>query len=460
MAKKLNKESSKILSIDYRVFFLMCFILTFGILFLRYPNAFFNANFYAEEGKFWLVSIMENGFFSSVFEKFNGYLISGMYTMVYIAYILNEFITQQFVYMPVFMAFVANVFFAAVVCTPILLFYKRLSPALLFLLAVFSSFVPLGGWDYAVIGVIGDMKFLFVYLAFILTLYRFSIKENEKKMFAVDGLLVLSAFTNLTVFFIVPVIYLNYLKRIIRKEKSFKESLKGRGVISALVMAAIFSAYAISIAIQGLSKPTNYLTEAYVFEKTVDIFIGTSYIQPLLRGVYHMMNDGIVIGILAVVLGLMFFFGKKQKHLLIYLFGIYSIFIATFVFVATRTGVHKYFNDYMGTAPSQFFYAQNIIFIFLLIFLIQDIISSKKLNKWLRWLVASVIIIALTSSIPFSGTFGHSKNMNKSLAKIGTFEANLNRECKGPNDLFEIPIYPNDKQFIVLTREIACDMKE
>ena len=107
--------------------------------------------------------------------------------MVYAAYLLNELVTQQFIYMPVFMALVANILFAVIVCTPILLFYRKFSPALLFFLVIFSSFVPLGGWDYAVLGVIGNMKFLFLYFAFILILYRFSLKEDEKKVFAVDG---------------------------------------------------------------------------------------------------------------------------------------------------------------------------------------------------------------------------------------------------------------------------------
>ena len=443
----------------YLLIFLLLF--SFGILFIRYPNAFFQANFYAEDGDVFLQNILNNGFGSALVTPFNGYFISGLYLLTGITLFINNLLFSGFENIAQVSALVSYLFNAFVICLPVLLFYRKIKPAYLVLLVILSSFVPLSNWDYAILGTIGNLKFLFFYLTFLLVLARGWLSLKPRWIFLIDLGILISAYTVPSAYALVPFLYLRYLRDLWQKKTSLKKLLKNPAFLSSLILGIFLFSQLVFVYLNGLPELPGYLDDPYEFKKTIEIFIGRSYLYSLFFPFWDKLSDPIVIFAFLILILLTIFY-TPRKHKLVYLFSFFAIFAGTFIFVWGRPGVSILFGEYKSGASgaAQFFYPQNLIFYFLIILLLQDLLDKKIQRRLTRTMIILLIAFLLCSAIPFSGSFGKINFMSQD---VGTFEQNLKKACQkaasnnmSEDELITIPIYPNEKSKMEVPTAVIC----
>ena len=165
------QKLSKYLNKPWVLFIIFSLIGAF-IFFMRFPNNFYEPNFYAEDGSIFLLNIERYGFMGALLTTFNGYYVFGMYLLEGIGYVINLLTFGHFIDLARSFAITSYLFLGAVCALPILLFKNKWGFLTTFLVFILSVFIPMPGYDYAIIGTIGNLKFIFVYLAFLLMIYR------------------------------------------------------------------------------------------------------------------------------------------------------------------------------------------------------------------------------------------------------------------------------------------------
>ena len=95
---------------------------------------------------------------------------------------------------------------------PLLLFRKQLGLAFLAVLILACCLVPLPSSDYAIIGTIGNLKWAFTYIAFLLVAYRLGhVDAPYHNLLAADVGLVICAYSNATTYLLIPALVLPYV---------------------------------------------------------------------------------------------------------------------------------------------------------------------------------------------------------------------------------------------------------
>lgn len=438
--------------------FLFALIVGFCIFFYRFPNNFFYPNFYAEDGRDFTANIINNGFLRSSFTTFNGYYIFGLYFLTGVAIAFNSLFTGDFIFLPQTISIISYATLSLIVSLPIILFRQQFTKFHLCMLMLISAFVPLAGSDYAIIGSIGNLKFIFSYIAFLLILYRhFTPLENRKYFVIIDFFLLFCAYTNLAVYFIIPAIAIRYAIPFIRKKITLKALLNDFSFRSMIILVVLLSFQPIMIFLYGLSTPAGYLTDPFEFKKTIEILFARPYLFSVFFPIYKELNDLSTLLIMLLLIGAILRFGDV-KHRFIYWFGLYAIFIITFSFVATRTGISFYFEGYKQPGgPSQFFYTQNLIFLFLIGVLCSDMIRHIRTHYsyWNR-VGKALIIVYLLAVIPDSGSFGKNNFMQHG----GIFVENAKIACStvpSTESMIDVVIYPEKIWKMTVPRNIVCN---
>ncbi|MDD4351703.1 MAG: hypothetical protein PHU71_01835 [Candidatus Gracilibacteria bacterium] len=451
----MKKLLVRINDLDPKILFLACWALSFGIFYLRFPYPFQYPNFYAEDAAVLLDNILHNGFLPSLFSKFNGYPILGLYSLAGIAILLNKIFLTDFANLPIFFCITANLFFAGLVSLPVILFHSKIKTHFLLILVLLSAFVALRGWEYVIFGVIGNTKFLFLYLAFLLVGYRLTQQDNKKSLLLVDLGLLICALTNLVSYALIFVIYLSYLYQLLTKQKSLKTLYKQPAFISAMIMGFVLLYPVFNLLTQGSLEKSTYMSDPYVYSKTIDIFIGRSIVFPLIVMKYHFMNNIIICLLFLGLMGGALLWSRK--NLWIHLLAFYAILINNVLLVSARPGIHAFFDNFQGQGPSQYFYAQNLIAIFSITLIAYDAFYSKSKPK-LAKSFAVLIILLISVHIPFAAFVGRTNKLSLApLIKIGSFKENIQIACNVSNEAeIAVSIYPNQNQQIILPRNLIC----
>lgn len=439
------------------LFYLSLFLLSFLIFFFRFPNAFFYPNFYAEDGRDFTMNIINNGFIGALFTRFNGYYIFGLYVLTYIPIMISKFFSEGFILIPKIMSIVSYGFLAFVCTLPVLLFKDNIKKLSLFFLVLFSSFVPLVGADHAIVGTIGNLKFVFTYVGFLLIMYRINSEHKVTSILLIDFFILVCAYTNPSIYLIFPFIYYKYIKDIVSDKKwlmalrkLFRHNVAFR---SALVLGLLSMIQLLIIFHYGLATPENYLNEPYKLSNTLELFIARPYLFSFIYPVYEKFNDYSVVLLFLMFLAVILKYGKRENRI-VYAAGIYTIFMATLIFVVTRPGISTYFHGYkLPGGFAQFFYTQNILFYFISFLLLDDVLERffyKKARRFVYFLILFVLIF----SVPSSGSFGS----NNFMQQLGSFSENAKTACNSSsNDFLYVKIYPEAFWDMRVPRTLLCN---
>ncbi len=196
--------------INSRSFILILVLSATFILALRYRQAFLPSNFFAEDGNVFVDGVYKHGYVGALFQLFNGYLVLGEYAVAGIAVLAQSVFGLPFYTLPNIIAVVSCLTLGAIVSAPFILFKKELGVTLALVAVLLGALVPMTMFDYAIIGTIGNLKFAFLYLAFLLVIYRIKHKGETKKLLVVDALLLLCVLTNITALLVLPAALIPY----------------------------------------------------------------------------------------------------------------------------------------------------------------------------------------------------------------------------------------------------------
>jgi len=419
------------------VLFLIFSLVGTFIFFLRFPNNFFEPNFYAEDGSIFMVNIEELGFLKALLTTFNGYYVFGLYLLEGAGYAINFFSSGHFIDLARSFSLTSYIFLGTICALPILLFRNKwglLTTSLIFILSVF---IPMPSFDYSIIGTIGNLKFIFVYIAFLLLIYRHFVPEKKlTRIICIDIIIAICAYTNVVVYLLMPFAILRYLPFLNPKKIKIKELIKLHSFQSLLVLGLLLIPQIIIIKIFGLPSMAGYLDTPYQWSSTINLFIFRPFLYPVLLCLTKHMTDAIVIFLFFLLS--IFLWLTLKKHKEIFVFGYFTIFLITLLFVVNRTGVSALFIGYLSGGPDQFFYTQNLIACFLIG--LSAPLFLRHIRKILPIQISSLIILGLLVLfyIPSAGTYGKNDFMQSTVKNIYT---QAQHECS-QNDSINIQLYP------------------
>lgn len=367
-----------------------------AILAFRNPAAFRAANFYAEDATIFVNNILLHPF-TAIATAFNGYLVVGEYIVGYVAVIIAKLAGGGVAAVPLTIAVVSSLTLGLCVSLPFILFRRDMGVWVALAAVLVGALVPLETSGYAVIGTIGNLKFAFVYAAFLLILYRNTRIHLRSRLYWIDAILLLCVLTNIFVIALLPFILWPYRQQLIAavRKRDVRKLQQDSGILSAIVLLALAGLYTLIIYIAGIPPLTGYLDQPYQRGATLpllDRVTNYAWLYPITGT----MQGRVVLLILVLTVG-SWWLARRQDRVVI-AFGLWAIISMTVLFVANRTGVSAYylgFNHRGG--PDQFFYAQNLLYVFLPFWLVREwftgarvryrIMSGLVLMTYLVWAV-------------------------------------------------------------------------
>ena len=424
---------------------------------VRNISAFTLANFYAEDATVLYENIFSKDFFHTTLSAFNGYLIVGQYLLAYIAAGLNLLFGNNIVTLPIATAIVSCVFLGLAASLPFLLFREQLGVRFAIIVSILTALVPLKSYDYAIIGTISNLKFIFLYIAALLIIYRLVTKSiTIKKAIIIDAFLLLCALTNATVAFLIPMVLLPYVPgwlRAIRSHQWRSVEFDFRQ-LSAVMLTILVTVYTLIAVMKGIPKIPGYLDGPFLWQSTLPL-IDRSLFFALLYPITASFNNYFV-GTLffATIIGIIWLFLKKKNDRYIIAVSLWAIFLGTVLFVINRPGIGVYYLAYTHKGgPDQFFMAQNMVFIFMIAWLLREKVKSFNTRQFAGLLIGLVLYLLLALS--HGSTFGASKVVYQQMGPIGP---NVEKACDQYRDKKDviIQIYPTPYWQWQVERSYAC----
>jgi hypothetical protein len=423
--------------------FMAIWIIASTVFYLRFPNNYIFPNFFAEDGQHFTQNIIDKGFIGGLLTPFNGYFIFGIYILTGIGFIVNDiFFSGAFTNIPGSLAIVSYSFLGLCAALPILLLKDYLALPYRISIALLIAVLPFPSFDYGIIGTIGNLKFAFNYIAFLLILYRINMPAKSHKIIAIDIILFICAFTTAGVYLILPFILLSKNLNIwqLIKDKKIKTIFIDYRIsfFSAIALAGLCISQIVFIVLNGIPKLPGYLDQPYDFSKTIEVFIARSYLYPFVSALYNHLSDILVVLMFTFVIALTVIYSTKNNWKL-YVIGFISILTTSMVFVVNRTGTAFYYNNYSTSGFDNFFYAQNFIAIVLAIMLLSDL--STRFNRISKLYISFLVVLALTAcSIRTNTTYAPNDFMQY---QIRTIQEQAISQCNNSSEkVLKFSVYP------------------
>ncbi len=426
------------------------------IFYIRYPYTYIYSNFYAEDGNILVKNILEEGPIKGALTLFNGYLVLGQYMLTEIAVVVNAVFGQGFETLAKAIAVVSYAFWGLVVTLPFLLFRRQLGTLLALLLVALLTIVPIGGYDYAVIGTIGNLKFAFFFIAALLVIYRNQLSKETKKwrFIIIDSILLLCALTNIITVVLLPFLLLRYKDILTGIFKNFKKTIKSLKVehYSLIALALLSMIYAVAVYARGIPEMKGYLDEPLWPAALLDILYRGS-VYGLTFSVNNFMHDATAL----LLIGLFSLLAIYSRYRVILLFIAFAIIVNVLGFALNRPGITHLFEVYTTDGgPGLFFYAGTLLFVFGFVYALKDWFrrQAKKSKVVLSVLVVAFCIIVLPASNVGKVSY------DSITSKRPTLAAEVDRVCDATTqnaNKVEIGIYPAVNWTLTLPRQQVCD---
>lgn len=430
---------------------LLVVLLASAIFAIRYQPAFVDANFYAEDGKVFISNVIKENPVATLLTGFNGYLVVGQYVIAELAVDIQQILGLHFYQVPVIIALLSCLFLGITVSLPFLLFRKQLGATMSLLLVLFSAFIALPSSDYAIIGTIGNLKFAYLYWAFMFVLYRVTNAQSRRRVLASDAVLLFSVLTYAPAIALLPFGLIPYRKEIIEafRNRNVAPLLRPE-VLSLFVLGCVGLLYMVIVFVRGIPPMPGYLDAPYKPVATMKLVFHSTW-YAVLFPLVDKMRDSMVLGLLALTtyLGL-----RHTRNRLVFALAGWAIFVGTASFVINRTGISDFFLSY-APGPDQFFYAQRLIFIFLLFWMFAAYFNKQSLE--LRAVYAIVILFFLFAVVRFTGSFGGNQ---ATYASIGDARAVVSRACADATATksqdVTLSLYPSAEWQWTINTRVAC----
>lgn len=437
------------------VVYLLAFAIIAAWAYNRYPVYWDTPNFYAEDGTIFAQHILDKGFWGALFTSFNGYFIFGVYLLEGLAFLFADIFWEgNLLDLSQSLGLVSYLFWAFLCTLPLLLFWNDVKrKSWLILITVSLAVLPLPSFNYAVFTV-GNLKFSFLFIALLLLIKRWRLPSTSRWVYAIDASLVLCAFTNATVYLLLPFALLPYWPgwKQVRSIAFLKKLLHNPSFISLLVMVGLVCLQIIYIVMRGgVDQIEGYMQEPFELAKSVEIFLHRTLLFPFDHLFAKQMTNGIVVLASILLVFVLWKFARREDRPIV-IMGLWASFIASVLFASQRTGVSRLFNDYTTSGPDHFFYTQNLIILFVVLYILArrlDALADKR---------AMIIGGVLLCVIPVAGLTNHDVGQ-ASLAsrETGSFRYAAQQACRNTSeDPIQVPVYPVSVANFPLDRTTYC----
>jgi len=420
----------------------LTFFFFFSLSIIRYPIYLLHPNFYAEDGTVFFNGAITRGFFG-IFDSFNGYPIIGVRLIANIVNVVSLFplchnLEASALINSLFSIGIWSLFGFMTV----LVLRKYIGFAWGFFAGLLVVLTPISGWNYAILGVLGNLKFGFFYFGFLLLLDRWSDTEwglRNKILF------LLCFFTNpisiiLLIFFIFDFKSLRFFFR-----KSDLIYIMSLGFMAILVFKNA----------QKFPLPNDYKFGSWNAKKLSEVLLGRDYFFPFFSNEYHMFSYNLIF-VASILILITLFFVKGHSRIL----SIFGFTLSTIVSVAlmlARGGLSSFFTGFNDPGPAQFFYPQNMIVIVSAIIAISQFSLFYRVKSSKLALFQSIILIAYVGlNFQGIGFLGHGTNGNWQISQ-GGLNSNISKACSlHSSDLVSVPILPGSPWALEMSRKQIC----
>jgi hypothetical protein len=441
----------------YHGFFSLVMVLTATVVFLWRNSAGITVpNFYAEDATVFFNNIYTKNPLQAILTPFNGYLVVGQYFVGYLAVAINLLFGNDIIDLALITFFVSATFLGFVSALPYVLFRRDLGTWLALLLVLLTALVPMYGFDYAIIGTIGNLKFAFLYIAFLLLVYRYVRASMLKtwQFICIDAVLLLCVLTNVTVALLVPLVlwlYLSWILKFVQRSKV----LVSAPMISAFILVLISMVYVILALYRGIPDMPGYLDGPFKKQAILPIIErSTAYALTYpLTATFTNVLVGLLLCVGLALLGYILWRYRDKRYVLIA--AVWAITIGTGLFVLNRPGVSDFYLNYAHKGgPDQFFYAQNMIFIFALGWLVKDKLSDVSRRQ--LGILTVLVGLYLVWALPFGSSFGRSAVVYEYIKPI---KPNIEQSCRKYADqrLVVVQVYPSPYWQWQVDKKLACN---
>ena len=418
------------------------FLIFVAIAFVRNPVYLLFPNFYAEDGVVFFKDSYSLGFLS-LFETFNGYPILGIRMISLLGTSISLFpFFHNLVSVAVMFSLLSYIFWALLAYLTVRELRNFVEIFWAYLGGFLVLLMPLSGWNYAILGALGNLKFGFLYLAFLLMVQRIH-RKNWTRLN--KSIFITCVLTNPTSAIFLPFFYFS----------------KQKPSISKSVFDYLFGSFTIVLEILIYSNarkyvlPEEYVSGAWSFWDFTQVVIGRTFIFPISSSLYS--EKYLYILILSFLLTLIALI-KLSPLIRLFIFSSFFCAVSISIFVLfSRQGLIVFYSPPTNAGPPQFFYAQNMIIVFCFVILANSIarICCKGLifEKITPVLVLFLFIWGNYVGIGFGG-IGPSADWQKSFGSIGQ---NINEACKvSSGNLVEIEIIPGIPWKLSVPDRIVC----
>lgn len=461
--------SEKFRSVRVLLIYVVLALIVTGILFWRFPNNVTTPNFYGEDGSVYLQNIINEGWLKGSLSPFNGYSIIGLYLICGLGWVINLiFMGGSLLTLSQAFAVAAIVFMAAIIALPYLLFRRNFGSLQMLAVVGLSAFIPLPTSPHIVIGTIGNQKWIFLYLAFLLVLYRIINyrRLGWRRIVTIDAILLVSAYTNSTVYLLMPALLLPYLQDYLKNRRPNilqfgRKQLRNFDIKSLTILFALLVPQVVYVALNGIPKLAGYLDTPFNPERAIELFINRTYLFSATHYINAHMNN--LISVLFFILMLVIAAIKlRGNQLVAFILGIYAAGVASLLFVINRPGVTDHVFGYSanGSGPDQFFYVQTLIMYIPLVLACWALFSGLKKWRLQHILPIGILILVLITSILSNARFGERwRNASVYENDAGIFTDQAIQSCKVNIPLVTMTVYPYKSGQFALTvpREQVCN---
>lgn len=431
-------------------------LVVFGLIaYLRYPTYITAPNFYAEDGTVFGLNVAQHGFLHALFSPFNGYFVFGIYLLEGAGFVLNWVQGGTFLDLPQALAVASYAFWGLLAALPLLLFWNDMRRKIwLVLIGLSLVILPMPSFNYAVLGTVGNCKFAFLFIAFLLIIKRWRLAAGSKWVYLLDAALIVCIFTDASVYMLLPFALVPYWPGIakLRTAGFWKSLLHNRGFMSLVGMGVLAASQLAYITMKGgVNTLQGYLQEPFQFGKTIEIFVHRTLLYPFDFSIAKHLNDVLVVVILLALLGVLWFYTEKRDRLII-LFGLWTALSASAIFVSQRPGVSQFFSHYQSSGTDHFFYAQNMVMVVAVLFPLARYIERRTLSRH-TWVLAALVM--LTPFAMFAhNDIGHAKDMNRTTGPL--LYATQQACAMTTGATVQVPVYPEGVPHLPLARRAFC----
>jgi len=419
------------------------------IFYERFPYAVSAANLYAEDGSIFVKNVYDKGFLPAAATLFNGYLVIGQYIILGGALLINAVLGHGFGSIAKSLAAASYLFLGFTCALPWVLFRRKIGALLSALALLLLTLLPLGGYDYAVIGTLGNLKFAFLFIAALLVIYRndTGLCKKTAQLIAVDVALLLCVLTNAVCVAVLPFLLWRYrqdIKVLFTKWRLPKLTL---GHYSAIVMLLVSFVYIVAVYLHGIPKMPGYLDGPFEKPPLIAILFRGS-IYGLLFPVYGLLNDHLAVAIMALCTGLAIWSRDRMAYIIM----IVGILASVLGFALNRPGVTGLFHTYLSDGGAGlFFYGGTLLFTFGVAYASRGWFNKLPLIR--RGVVAIAVVLAFFVMLPAAGLRTTSYHMYMGRP---TLKQEVARACATGQNMVQLKLYPTEGWNLRLQRDKVC----